>query len=425
MSQNNNDKMFSSFVKRKGRRRKVANYLPLFKNTAYPAWQGNLKKFKLNDAGEIIDANNKLAFNSAGQLKPDAVDYWMPTGSTGSTDADPITGFTSFIELEPGEVDTTIDAGFFLGAQIGNFVWEDAASAGSIPNIQDDLDFGFGGAQVFLFVDGSTTPIDSTLTDGNGAYLFTDLVPGDYRVQFIAPAAFVFVDPNVGSDDAIDSDANPTDGFSPVITLAAGESNLTIDAGLRLPPVPVTLADFYGVHNEDRDVNELTWITETELNSDFFVVERQFANGDFREIGTVQAAGNSISAITYNLDDADIAQSGIYYYRLKQVDLDGSFEYSKIIAIKVERDDVFDVNMYPNPTAGFVTLDITLNVSDDIAVSIYDKSGKFIMEQVINKQDVSEFNSIILDVDALTSGVYNTVIRTGGNIIVKQLIILE
>lgn len=65
-------------------------YLPLFQNTAYPGWVGNLKKFKLNSAGEIIDANGALAFDNEGSLKPEAVDYWMPTGSLGSANADPI-----------------------------------------------------------------------------------------------------------------------------------------------------------------------------------------------------------------------------------------------------------------------------------------------------------------------------------------------
>jgi len=192
-----------------------------------------------------------------------------------------------------------------------------------------------------------------------------------------------------------------------------------------LPPVPVTLADFFGRHNEDKNVNELTWVTETELNSDKFVVERQFKNSGFVEIGSVQAAGISNNPITYDFDDVDVNDGGLYYYRLRQIDNDGTFEYSNIISIKVEREDVFNVDMYPNPTAGFVTFDITLNVTDDLSVTIYDKSGKFVMEQKLSKDDVSEFNTFTLDVNALPSGVYNTVIRTNSNVTAKQLIILE
>ena len=73
-------------------------YLPLFKNSDLPAWSGNLKKFKLNNAGEIVDANGAVAFDNLGQLKPDAVDFWMPTGAAIGTD--PITsgGFANNVK---------------------------------------------------------------------------------------------------------------------------------------------------------------------------------------------------------------------------------------------------------------------------------------------------------------------------------------
>ncbi len=78
------------------------------------------------------------------------------------------------------------------------------------------------------------TVIDTTTTDSNGLYAFNSLTPGDYQVQFFAPTGFAFTNANVGGDDAIDSDAEPTTGITQTVSLAAGENNLSLDAGLRV-----------------------------------------------------------------------------------------------------------------------------------------------------------------------------------------------
>jgi uncharacterized surface anchored protein len=64
-----------------------------------------------------------------------------------------------------------------------------------------------------------------------GEYLFTDLVPGDYQVEFVAPDGFEFTTANLGGND-VDSDADPTTGLTQTVTLESGDNNLTLDAGL-------------------------------------------------------------------------------------------------------------------------------------------------------------------------------------------------
>jgi len=91
-------------------------FLPLFKNASTPAWSGNLKKFKLNNVGEITDANGLVAFDDQGQLKPEAIDYWMPTGSVGSTTADPITTGGLANNLAPGSRNVLTNNGTTLDA---------------------------------------------------------------------------------------------------------------------------------------------------------------------------------------------------------------------------------------------------------------------------------------------------------------------
>jgi hypothetical protein len=114
-------------------------------------------------------------------------------------------------------------------AKIGDFVWEDLNGNG----LQDIGENGIEGIEVIL----SGTNIfgnavnASSLTDGNGIYMFDGLMPGDYSVQFDAPQSYTFTSADQGSDD-IDSDANTINGTVPTFTLNEGEYNDDIDAGL-------------------------------------------------------------------------------------------------------------------------------------------------------------------------------------------------
>jgi hypothetical protein len=110
-------------------------------------------------------------------------------------------------------------------ASLGDFVWEDQNQNG----VQDSGEPGIPGVTVEL-LDSDGNLLATTTTDANGQYQFSELTPGGYSVRFVPPGGFVFTVPDVG-DDTIDSDANPGTGGTGV-SLAAGEINLTIDAGL-------------------------------------------------------------------------------------------------------------------------------------------------------------------------------------------------
>src|SRR5579871_572978 len=125
--------------------------------------------------------------------------------------------------------DTTIDFGFPpRNAAIGDFVWKDLTGNG----IQDAGEPGIPGVTVNISGPGGFTA--STTTDANGAYHFTGLAPGSYTVTFVAPTGYVFSPQFQGSNTAVDSNANAS-GVTPAVTLAAGQTDNTIDAGLYQP----------------------------------------------------------------------------------------------------------------------------------------------------------------------------------------------
>lgn len=149
-----------------------------------------------------------------------------------------------FEDLEPGTerilnsgyasaIGTTINFSSItpLYGRIGDFVWDDINQNG----IQDNGEPGIQGVTVKLY-DGDGNLLTTTTTDANGYYIFLGLLPGNYQVEFVNPSQYDFTIQNAdsqGLNGPKNSDANPLTGKTSTITLAGGEPNKNIDAGLR------------------------------------------------------------------------------------------------------------------------------------------------------------------------------------------------
>ncbi|WP_159447552.1 SdrD B-like domain-containing protein [Maribacter arcticus] len=152
-------------------------------------------------------------------------------GGNDAADSDAVGGETSVITLTSGENDLTNDAGFYMFASLGNYVWEDTNRNG----INDEpASAGVEGVTANLR-DENGNVIATTTTGISGLYEFTALTPGTYSVQFLLPNGFNFSPFNQGGDDALDSDADPAmNGGTADTNLESGENNETVDAGIRL-----------------------------------------------------------------------------------------------------------------------------------------------------------------------------------------------
>lgn len=157
---------------------------------------------------------------------------------TADSDANASTGVAGAYPLTAGATESSVDAGIFCAAAIGDVVWSDTNNNGR----QDAGEPGIGGVTVRL-LDANGVQVATTTTGANGNYLFDNLVPGTYTVEFVkssVPSGYSFVTANQG-EDGNDSDADPTTGRTSTYTLVSGQRQLTVDAGLT--PL-VALGDF-------------------------------------------------------------------------------------------------------------------------------------------------------------------------------------
>ncbi len=148
--------------------------------------------------------------------------------------------------------------------------------------------------------------------------------------------------------------------------------------------LPVELISFSATLQNRKEVL-LEWKTETEINNDYFIVEKSKDGINFEKIGEVDSKGNSTTTQEYSLLDEN-PFLGKSYYRLQQVDLDGSFEYSEIKTIFIGG-QYSDILIYPNPTDNKSGFNILSNFTEQLDFILFDATGKKIMEKKINPED--------------------------------------
>ncbi len=160
--------------------------------------------------------------------KPDGSVYtgWHLAEAATDSDAATGTGLSQIVTLSAGENNTTLDAGIYSTASIGDKVWFDCNGNG----LQDSGEAGVANVTVSL-LDAGGKVVATQATDASGNYLFTGLVPGSYALQFGAFAGYSLTRKDAGAD-GIDSDADPTTGRTAYTTLVSGQVDRSWDAGL-------------------------------------------------------------------------------------------------------------------------------------------------------------------------------------------------
>jgi hypothetical protein len=180
-------------------------------------------------------------------------------------------------------------------------------------------------------------------------------------------------------------------------------------------PLPVELLFINAKANKLDAI--VRWSTASEYNSRGFAIERSFDGTSFTEIDFVKGAGNSKSTLQYSYQDVEVfTKTQVVYYRLKQVDMDGSYTYSEVVSVKQAASTIEQVAVYPNPIVSDVTVELETLTTGKAEIMITDITGKVIDKTTV---EVNQgFNKYTLNqTQQLTHGLYMiTIVQNGQTI---------
>ncbi len=172
------------------------------------------------------------------------------------------------------------------------------------------------------------------------------------------------------------------------------------------PILPIELLTFDGYNKNN--VNEFYWSTSSEINNDYFTLERSWDAIHFEEIATINGAGNSNVLLEYEETDLH-PMNGTNYYRLRQTDFDGNYSFSKMITLSNKLEH--SLSVYPNPSTSFITLFNKENSLLNSIVKVYDIQGRIVLEELIS-EDNPEHQ---INISTFNNGLYFIKINSGEN----------
>ncbi len=226
------------------------------------------------------------------------------------------------------------------------------------------------------------------------------------------------------------SDALASDPFYEPITFYEVDGFFTIEGGV----IPVQLASFNADYDGQKQIVELKWSTLSEKDNYGFEIQRAEGNSDFVKIGFVTGHGNSTTPQFYTFIDQDVSLTN-YQYRLKQIDISGSFQFSPIVSVQIGAPKSFALEQnYPNPFAissGSAQTFIRFQLPEEtkVEIKIFDILGREVQRLLSEKKPAGTHRAIWDGTDRygkpVSAGVYFYQMTTPNFTDMKKLLILE
>jgi len=167
------------------------------------------------------------------------------------------------------------------------------------------------------------------------------------------------------------------------------------------------------------------WNTATETNNSGFNVERKsLVDSEWKTLSFVKGFGTTTEPQSYSFNDENIS-AGKYFYRLKQIDFNGMYEYSNEIEVLVNAPNNFSLNQnYPNPFNPSTSIEFQLPKESFVTLKIYNILGVEIAT-LLNEQKPAGVHKINFDASGLTSGLYIYKISTGSFEQTRKMMLLK
>jgi uncharacterized membrane protein len=331
---------------------------------------------------------------------------------------------TRTIALMAGLSVSGIGGGFQTKSMVGDKVWIDQNFNG----IQDLNEKPLSGVKVEAY-NYQGVKVSESESGVDGKFMLDGMTQGSYYIKFELPNPnYNFTVSHAGADD-LDNDVDGTFGYgtTKLYQINSGEIRPTIDAGVVSQVLDLEWLQFYG--NFNGSFTELNWSTAAENENDYFIVERRFeTEQNFVQIGKVESLDNPNHVNRdYEFDDFNVRYSGVYYYRIKQVNKNGSFSYSKKILIHVneESEDVLKISLYPNPTTQFLNVEMKIPMNTELEAKIIDNSGRVLMSVPLNQLKSKGISVELIQISNLNSGQYILEVKTSNDVIHKKFTVLK
>jgi hypothetical protein len=253
-------------------------------------------------------------------------------------------------------------------------------SSGSVTNMFDEVRYSSVGRYTSDF---TVSSVQAWLgSDANTVFYFT------FQDNTLLPPV----------DDgplALTTSNGPTTGTAVAMTL----DNYVLDNTL----LPVELTKFAAVVSGSNV--QLEWETATELNNYGFEIERSIDELNFERLSFVEGSINSTSSKSYSYTDK-LNNAGNYFYRLKQIDLDGSFEYSNVIEVTTIAPENFEISQnYPNPFNPTTKIEFKVPQQSNVNIKVYNTIGE-VVAVLLNDQLETGNHTVSFDASNLPSGIY-------------------
>ncbi len=186
-------------------------------------------------------------------------------------------------------------------------------------------------------------------------------------------------------------------------------------------PLPVEMI-YFQAEAVNNSYIQLTWATAIEIDNDGFIVERSVDAQTWSNIGWVEGHDNATTQHDYSFNDYNVEPNVRYYYRLKQLDNDGDYEYTTIVSEMISTQSTFAVKDFiPNPTMNNTSLIVSSSEEQVIEVKFYDIIG-----QVVSSSEHSLHkggNQITFSLEHLSAGTYTAIVTSNNEVYSKKLVV--
>ena len=187
-------------------------------------------------------------------------------------------------------------------------------------------------------------------------------------------------------------------------------------------PVPVELSKFSA--QLEGDMVQLFWITVTETQNYGFEIERKEKGGNWQKVGFIPGYGNSNSPKEYSYTDSKPYGTNSFYYRLKQIDVGGNFEYSDIVEVNINLSKFVLNQNYPNPFNPNTNIKYTLPKQEHVSLKLYDILGNEI-KTLVNEVRQAGIHEVAFEATGMSSGVYFYLFKTNTFSEIKKMILMR